>query len=206
MWMIEFLNTETHTPVLLMNHLWSVTLEEEGGQHIGSCSPTALGMAEFQLKAAFLVIFIFDMDRKPNMVELFTRPYRGNCHERDGRCTNNTSPYARMCLFFSLRTSYLNIRVAQDIPVCVSQKSFHPWPSQSWVFLSLLLSLLSSLRPLRHRSGVDRLAILPIRLQTQNDHCVCAEDLYFKQCFGMKEAFCAPGFSTITGIFLQSWH
>ena len=28
LWMTEFLNTETHTPVLLMNHLWSLRLRE----------------------------------------------------------------------------------------------------------------------------------------------------------------------------------
>ena len=28
MWMIEFLNTETHTPVLLMNYLWSLSQRE----------------------------------------------------------------------------------------------------------------------------------------------------------------------------------
>ena len=28
LWMIEFLNTETHTPVFLMNHLWSLRLRE----------------------------------------------------------------------------------------------------------------------------------------------------------------------------------
>ena len=126
-------------------------------------------MVEFQLEDVFLVIFILNMDRKPNVVELFilgpsmtrmalsrmarkrmvgsaittttpesrtdqyketctetsereglnccqvhlnpdsirslahfsdffflavSRPDSGNCHERDGGCTDNTSPYA----------------------------------------------------------------------------------------------------------------
>ena len=31
------------------------------------------------------------------------------------RCTENTSPYARMCTFFSLRTSHVTTCMAQDI-------------------------------------------------------------------------------------------
>ena len=50
----------------------SVTFEDKTAQHIGSYRPTTLGVVEFQLAAAFLVIFIFDMDRKLNVVELST--------------------------------------------------------------------------------------------------------------------------------------
>ena len=50
----------------------SVTLEDKTAQHIGSCSPTTLGVVEFQLVAAFLVIFIFHVDWQFNMVELST--------------------------------------------------------------------------------------------------------------------------------------
>ena len=50
----------------------SVTSEDKTAQHIGSYCPTTLGMVEFQLTPAFPVIFIFDMDRKLNMVELST--------------------------------------------------------------------------------------------------------------------------------------
>ena len=144
------------------------TLDPAVQQHLGwLCS---------QLEGVFLVIFILNMDRKPNAAELFilgpsmasmalsrvarqrmvasviitttpewrtghyketctetsermvpvvvkftwiwapivvlrtsqifvlsgsSRPDSGNCHERDGACTDNTSPYAH---FFSLRT------------------------------------------------------------------------------------------------------
>ena len=44
----------------------SVTLEDKAAQHIGSCSPATPGMVEFQLQAVFLVIFTFDIHRKPN--------------------------------------------------------------------------------------------------------------------------------------------
>ena len=67
-------------------------------------------------------------------------------------------------------------------PLCVSQQSSHPRPCHPWVFLSSLRPLLSLLRhttaptpltgirlnPCAIRSGVDRLAIWPIRLQTQS--------------------------------------
>ena len=50
----------------------SITFEDKTAQHIGSYSPTTFGVVEFQLSAAFLIIFFFDMDRKLNMVELPT--------------------------------------------------------------------------------------------------------------------------------------
>ena len=40
-------------------------------RHFGSSSPTTFRMVESQLEDVFLVIFIFNMDRKPNLVELF---------------------------------------------------------------------------------------------------------------------------------------
>ena len=39
--------------------------------HIGSSSPTTLGVVELQLEDVFLIIFILNIDRKPKVVEIF---------------------------------------------------------------------------------------------------------------------------------------
>ena len=142
-------------------------------------------MVESQLEDVFLVISILNLDRKPNLVELFilgpmdgkngtlmdgttkngeisnnlgnawvthrpaqrnlcramsqllssslesgfhswpcaflsfflavSRPKSSNCHQRDGRCTDNTSPHARTSTLFSVRAWHVITRVAQDI-------------------------------------------------------------------------------------------
>ena len=97
-------------------------------------------------------------------------------------CTDNTSPYARTRTFFSLRLTFHPMHIhwlKMFVRFCVSLWN-NPIraPCHFWVFPSSLLSLLSWLRlryrwlesdltRARLRSGVDRLVIWPIRLQTQ---------------------------------------
>ena len=155
------------------------TLDPAVQQHVERLSPN--------WRDVFLVIFILNMDRRHNLVELFilgppmarmalswmaqqgmarslttlTTPEsrtdqhketsaetseRGlnccqvvlrisqiflavpgpdsrNCHERDGVCTDNTSPHARTSALLSVRTLNVITRVVQDI-LRTSKKSF----------------------------------------------------------------------------------
>ena len=50
---------------------YSNAIADKTEQHIGSRSPTTFRMVEFQLEDEFLVIFVLNMDRKPNVVEFF---------------------------------------------------------------------------------------------------------------------------------------
>ena len=53
------------------NTSYSNALADMAKRRIGSISPTTLRMFEFQLSDVFLFIFIVNMDRKHNVVELF---------------------------------------------------------------------------------------------------------------------------------------
>ena len=51
-----------------------------------------------------------------------SRPDSSNCHERDGRCTDNTSPYAHTGTFSRcarLRTPDVITRLAQGLTTCL---------------------------------------------------------------------------------------
>ena len=118
-----------------------------------------------------------------------SRPDSGNCHELDGLCTDNTSPYAHTRTFFSLRTlarqMWLHVWLkGLTVLFCVPQKSFHLWSCLCWMFLRPVSSFLlvaycltdatdwNQIKPVRTlRSGMDRLAIWPIRSQTHASEC-----------------------------------
>ena len=79
----------------------SDALEDKTKWHIGSRSPTTLRMVEFQLEDVFLVIFILNMDRKPNVVEFFILGHQWQewhsqgWQDKDGDQITTTTPESR---------------------------------------------------------------------------------------------------------------